>query len=68
MVVAIFFSFSWRSARAELVNCIIGIQEHMRCVVHTKSDSPEDQVIVSQYYQWVTFVFAIQVRTQKSSY
>ena len=34
----------------------------MRCVVHTKPDEPADQVIVSQYYQWVTFVFAIQVR------
>ena len=32
----------------------------MRCTVHTKSDKPEDQVIISQYYQWVTFVFAIQ--------
>ena len=37
----------------------------MRCTVHTKSDKPEDQVIISQYYQWVTFVFAIQVRNEK---
>ena len=42
------------------------IKNHMRCIVEQKSNEAltEEYNPQTRYYQWVTFIFAIQVRDQ----
>ena len=44
----------------------LDIKNHMRCIVEQKSDEAltEEYNPQTRYYQWVTFIFAIQVRDQ----